>query len=219
MTLPTGKVIGRFIVEVQDDDDIDQDPQLIPATGTIMIRPSVDYLTINDPVVGPFTTFRGPHIAILDSEGYISTASPTTQEPMYRGAVLWANDSKDMSVNGWTYTAHFDLKTQTGKSLDLPSTTFELATGQILDLANAIKVPATPGYGLPQAEAAAIRAEAIAKSILEDAESGLFDGKPGMSIIRHGDNPNIERPDSVWVLWIGGARPENILDYDLWDNS
>lgn len=160
--LPTGRVVGRFIVEVQDNTDPGEEPQLIPATGEVTIKSSIDHLEIYDPSLGDFITFRGPHRGVLDSEGRLSTPIPDFNEPMYTDMVLWANDSDKMSVKGWTYTATFNLKTLDGRALNLPAVTFELATGQEYNLARGLKVPSTPGYGLPQAEGAALRAEAAA---------------------------------------------------------
>lgn len=225
LKLPTGRVVGRFITEVQDNDDPDMDPQLVPAVGRVTIKSAIDYLKIEDPIAGVFTTFRGPHVAILDRDGYLSTPRPDSNIPMYPGVTLWANDSENISVKGWTYTASFELRTLSGKSLDLPPVTFELGTNEVVDLSEVIKVPSSPGYGLPQAEAAALRAEAIAQSIRDDANSGRFngspgkDGKQGLSVVTHGTDVNVVRPDSPWVLWVGSARPINMLDYDLWDNS
>lgn len=193
LKLPTGRVVGRFITEVQDNDDPDMDPQLVPAVGRVTIKSAIDYLKIDDSIAGVFTTFRGPHVAVLDEDGYLSTPHPDTNKSMYPWMSLWANDSENISVKGWTYTASFELRTRSGKSLELPPVTFELGTNEILDLSEVVKVPSTPGYGLPQAEAAAIRAAnsaekseglllaatQIAQSIRDDADSGRFDGAQG----------------------------------------
>lgn len=191
--LPTGRVVGRFIFEVQDNDDPGEEPQLIPVTGDVTIKSSIDNLTIFDPTLGKFITFRGPHKAIVDASGELSTPDPTTNEPMYPGISLWSNDSDKLSVKGWTYTATFNLKTIDGKALNLQPVTFTLATGQEVDLADVVKVPATPGYGLPQAEGAALRAEAaaleaeqssaaaiqMAQSVIDRADAGEFEGAQG----------------------------------------
>lgn len=167
--LPTGRVVGKFIFEVQDNNDPGEDPQLVPVTGDIIIKSAIDNLTIFDQSLGKFVTFRGPHKAIIDSEGELATPDPITGEPMYTGMSLWSNDSDKLSVKGWTYTATFNLKTADGKALNLQPATFTLATGQEVDLADVIKVPATPGYGLPQAEGAALRAEAAVSETITGA--------------------------------------------------
>lgn len=177
LDLPTGRVVGRFIVEVQDNNDRDTEPQLVPATGEVTIKSSIEHLQIYDSEHGNLITFRGPHKGVVDSEGRLSTPIPDSSEPMYRDMVLWSNDSDNLSVKGWTYTATFNLKTLDGRALALPAITFELATGQVYDLARGLKVPSTPGYGLPQAEASALRAEAIAQSVRDDANNGLLDGE------------------------------------------
>lgn len=183
LELPTGRVVGKFIFEVQDNNDLGADPQLVPVTGDITIKSAIDNLTIFDQTLGKFVTFRGPHKAILNSEGELATPDPTTGIPMYTGMTLWSNDSDTLSVKGWTYTATFNLKTADGRTLNLPPATFTLATGQVVDLADVVKVPATPGYGLPQAEGAALRAEAAAQVALDVkamADAGEFDGAQGL---------------------------------------
>lgn len=173
LELPTGRVVGKFIFEVQDNSDPGEEPQLVPVTGDIIIKSSIDNLSIFDQSLGKFITFRGPHKAIINSLGELATPDPIYGEPMYTGMSLWSNDSDKLSVKGWTYTATFNLKTVEGKNLDLQPATFTLATGQELDLADVIRVPATPGYGLPQAEGAALRAESAAVSAGEDAAEAL----------------------------------------------
>ena len=194
LELPTGRVVGKFIFEVQDNSDPGEEPQLIPVTGDIIIKSSIDNLSIFDQSLGKFITFRGPHKAIVNSLGELATPDPITGDPMYTGMSLWSNDSEKLSVKGWTYTATFNLKTSDGKTLNLPPATFTLATGQEVDLADVIKVPATPGYGLPQAEGAALRAEAaavessqssltaiqMAQSVIDRADTGEFDGDQGV---------------------------------------
>lgn len=173
LELPTGRVVGKFIFEVQDNSDPGEEPQLVPVTGDIIIKSSIENLSVFDQSLGKFITFRGPHKAIINSLGELATPDPIYGEPMYTGMSLWSNDSDKLSVKGWTYTATFNLKTVEGKNLDLPPATFTLATGQEVDLADVIRVPATPGYGLPQAEGAALRAESAAVSAGEDAEEAL----------------------------------------------
>lgn len=182
LELPTGRVVGKFIFEVQDNRDPGEEPQLVPVTGDIIIKSSIDNLSIFDQSLGKFITFRGPHKAIINSLGELATPDQITGEPMYTGMSLWSNDSDKLSVKGWTYTATFNLKTADGKTLNLPPAIFTLATGQVVDLADVIRVPATPGYGLPQAEGAALRAEAAAQVALDVkamAEAGELDGEKG----------------------------------------
>lgn len=183
LELPTGRVVGKFIFEVQDNNDPDEEPQLVPVIGDVTIKSAIDNLTIFDQSLGKFVTFRGPHKAVINSAGELSTPHPDTGRPMYTGMSLWSNDSDNLSVKGWTYTATFNLKTADGKALNLQPVTFTLATGQEVDLADVVKVPATPGYGLPQAEGAALRAEAAAQVALDVkamADAGEFDGAQGL---------------------------------------
>lgn len=189
LELPYGKINGRFIVEIQDGPDPNEAPDLIAAKGTITLKADVDYLQVIGSDIGDFTMWKGPFKAELDEEGYLSTINPETGKIMYRGMSLLSNDSPLMSVNGWTWTATFNLTTPIGKSISIPPTSFTLGTGEDKDLTTLIRVPATSGYGLPQAEASALRAEEaalkaqefseIALDIKRMADEGLFDGRPG----------------------------------------
>lgn len=168
--LPTGMVVGRFVVDIQDGPDPDKKPELLPATGTITFRSSIPYLQIIGSVVGDFTMFRGPFVAVLDEDGFVSTRNPDSPNAiMYRGMTLLANDSDLMSTKNWTWTASFDLKDPTGRQLSYPQTTFTVGTGQVVDLTKVIKVPASPGVGITQLEGALGRAEQAAQDSNESA--------------------------------------------------
>lgn len=223
--LSTGMVHGRFIVALVDGDDADQEPEVIPATGRVSFKASVGYVPVPVTAEGPVTVMKGPIVGVLDDEGYLSTPHPTTGEPMYRGVKLLATDDPDMAVKDWTWTADYRFDSVNATTMQIPAHSFALPGGAVVDLTTMVKVPSSPGYGLPQAEAAVQRAEAVAQSVRDDADAGLFngadgkDGKPGLSVVNHGSNANTPRPDSPWVLWLGTVRPTNMLDYDLWDNS
>lgn len=44
-------------------------------------------------------------------------------------------------------------------------------------------------------------------------------GPSGVTVVTHGTNPNVARPASPVVYWVGTADPVNALAYDWWDNS
>lgn len=191
--LSTGMVHGRFIVALVDGDDADQEPEVIPATGRVSFKASVGYVPVPVTAEGPVTVMKGPIVGVLDDEGYLSTPHPTTGEPMYRGVKLLATDDPDMAVKDWTWTADYRFDSVNATTMQIPAHSFALPGGAVVDLTTMVKVPSSPGYGLPQAEAAVLRAEAaavesgesaaqaelIAQSVRDDADAGLFKGDPG----------------------------------------
>lgn len=217
--LSTGMVHGRFIVAVIDGNDTDQEPDVIPAAGRVSFKASVGYVPVPTTAEGPVTVMKGPIVGVIDSDGYLSTPHPVTGKPMYRGVKLLATDDPDMAVKDWTWTADYRFESVNATNMQIPAHSFALQAGAVVDLTTMVHVPSSPGYGLPQAEAAVLRAETVAQSVRDDADAGMFDGKPGLSVVKHGTNANTPRPDSPWVLWIGTVRPTNMLEYDLWDNS
>ncbi|UTT41486.1 hypothetical protein NMP99_03135 [Glutamicibacter mishrai] len=180
--LSTGMVHGRFIVAVIDGDDADQEPEVIPATGRIVFKSSVGYIPVPATTEGPVTVMKGPITGVLDEEGYLSTPHPTTGEPMYRGVKLLATDDPDMAVTDWTWSADYRFESVNGVTLQIPAHSFALPSDTVVDLTTMVKVPSSPGYGLPQAEAAVLRAEAAAQVALDVkamADAGEFDGATG----------------------------------------
>ena len=175
--LSTGMVHGRFIVAMIDGDDTDQEPEVIPASGKIVFKASVPYVPVPVTSEGPVTVLKGPITGVLDSDGYLCTPHPVTSEPMYRGVKLLATDDPDMAVTDWTWTAEYRLDSVGAVTLAIAAHSFALPSGAEVDLTTLVKVPSSPGYGLPQAEAAVLRAEAIAQSVRDDADAGLFDGE------------------------------------------
>lgn len=170
--LSTGIVHGRFIVAVIDSEDADQDPDVVPAKGKIVFKAAVEYVTVHT-VDGPVTIVLAPVTGILDDEGYLCTPHPVTGLPMYRGVRLTSTDDPDMSVTGWTWAADYRFDPVGSTTLKLPAHSFELPSGLSRDLSDLVKVPSSPGYGLPQAEGAALRAAASA----ERSEAAAVDAK------------------------------------------
>ena len=180
--LSTGMVHGRFIVAVIDGEDEGQEPDVVPAQGKVAFKASVGYIPVPVATGGPVTVMKGPITGVLDGEGYLSTPHPTTGEPMYRGVKLLATDDPDMAVTDWTWAADYRFESVNGVTLQIPAHSFALPSGTVVDLTTMVKVPSSPGYGLPQAEAAALRAEAAAQVALDVkamADAGEFDGAQG----------------------------------------
>lgn len=175
--LSTGIVHGRFIVAVIDSEDEGQEPDVIPAQGKVAFKASVGYIPVPVATGGPVTVMKGPIMGALDDDGYLCTPHPTTGEPMYRGVRLVSTDDPDMAVTDWTWNADYRLEAVNGNSMQIPAHSFALPSGAELDLTTLVKIPSSPGYGLPQAEAAVLRAEAIAQSIRDDADNGVFNGE------------------------------------------
>lgn len=169
----TGTVHGRFIVAFADGDDVGQDPDATIVQGKIVFSPGIPYSPLPVTSEGPVTMFVAPVTGVLDSEGYLCTPHPLTGWPMYRGVKLVATDDADLSVTGWTWTATYQLEPTVSANLAIPAHSFALPSGASVDLSSLVKVPASPGYGLPQAEAAAFRAESAALSAGADATEAV----------------------------------------------
>lgn len=178
--IKTGLVTGQFIITVIDNDDPDFKPQIVPAQGKVTFKPSVDYIPYPGLTPNAVTVMQGPIVGILDSEGYLCTPHPVTGEPLYQGVHLNAADDPEAAVKGWSWSASPSL---TNSKLAVKSINFVLNTGDVVDLGKLISVPSTPGYGLPQAESSALRAEAAAQVALDVkamADAGDFDGEQGL---------------------------------------
>ena len=167
--LSTGMVHGRFIVAMIDGNDDDQEPDVIPASGKIVFKAGVPYVPVPATSEGPVTVLKGPITGVLDSEGYLCTPHPVTGKPMYVGVKLLATDDPDMAVTDWTWTAEYRFDSVGAVTLAVPAHSFALPSGASVDLTTMVKVPSSPGYGIAQAEAAALRAESAAESSAEDA--------------------------------------------------
>lgn len=159
--LSTGKITGRFIVGILDDNDSGERPNVIPAQGTITFKASIGYIPIFETAEGPATMFKPELVAILDDEGYLCTPDPLTGAPMYRGVYLVATDSPSVPVENWTWTVSYRLNVQKYSLQTLPSHSISVLADTEEDLTKIIKVPASPGEGIPQLEAAARRMEAV----------------------------------------------------------
>lgn len=137
-----------------DGKDVGQEPDVVPAQGKVAFKASVGYIPVPVATGGPVTVMKGPIMGVLDDEGYLCTPHPTSGEPMYRGVRLIATDDPDMAVTDWTWSADYRLEAVNGNSMQIPAHSFALPSDAELDLTTLVKVPSSPGYGLPQAESA-----------------------------------------------------------------
>lgn len=189
MALPanvdTGLVTGRFLVGVIDGPDPDDEPDGLPAQGTITFTASVPYLPNPTADPAPVTILKAPIVGILDSEGYLCVRKPDGTAGA-RGVRLVATDDPDLAVQGWTWTVTYTFENVNGVTPRIATHSMALPTDAIVDLTSVMKVPSSTGIGVEQAEAlaaaaagAALRAEAAAAAV---ADATL----PHTSVVEHG---------------------------------
>lgn len=173
VNVSTGEVVGRYIADVIDGADTNLDPDARPVRGRIVFTASVPYLPNPTAAPAPVTIMRVPIIGVLDADGYLCTPYPGTLEPQYRGVRLIATDDPDLSVEGWTWDVTYMFDPIDGYKIAIPAHGFTLPSGTTVDLTKVAKVPSSPGYSLPQAEAAALRAEEAALSSAQDSAAAV----------------------------------------------
>lgn len=173
VNVSTGEVVGRYIADVIDGADPNLDPDARPVRGRIVFTASVPYLPNPTAAPAPVTIMRVPIIGVLDADGYLCTPYPGTLEPQYRGVRLIATDDPDLSVEGWTWDVTYMFEAIDGYKIAIPAHGFALPAGTTVDLTKVAKIPSSPGYSLPQAEAAALRAEAAALASAADVAEAL----------------------------------------------
>jgi hypothetical protein len=87
-----------------------------------------------------------------------------------------------------------------------------------LDLDNAPSItipgPAADITITAQTPAVSVRAEAPAITVGVPGPAGA-----SMSVVHHGTNGAMARPDAPWVLWLGTATPTNALAWDAWQSE
>ena len=163
-----GTVRGRFIVGINDGPDAGSEPDFIPASGEITFTPSVPYVPNPGAPGGPVTMIKTEITAVLDSEGYLCTRNPDGTAGS-RDVLLVATDDPGMLVQDWTWNVGYALRPAGNVPLILQSHGISVPAGEVTDLTTTIKVPSTPGYGVPQAEAAALRAEKLVETMTADS--------------------------------------------------
>lgn len=189
----TGRVVGQFGVGVVDGLDLDDEPDVVPLSGTVTFTPSVPYLPNNSALPNPITIMTAPIKGVLDHEGYLCTPSSDGVTPLYRGVRLFATDDPDMSVENWTYSVAYSFGAVNGVTPVMKAHSVSLPEDSVIDLTRVGEVPSSPGVGTPQALAllaaaedaaanaglAAAAAEGIALQLRADADAGAFKGDTG----------------------------------------
>lgn len=181
-SITTGRIVAQYVVGVVDGADADDEPDFIPAQGSITFETTVGYIPF--PVVSgpnPITVLKTRITGILDDEGYLCAPDPGDKtKPGARGLRLVSTDNEVASVQGWTWIATPRFVDVNGSRLDnaIPPFPFHLpAQGPEdppLDLATVVKVPASVGIGTVQAVALAASAQAAAVSA-EASLQGVLD--------------------------------------------
>lgn len=195
MALATGRVVGQFVLGVVDGPDPDQEPDVIPAQGTVTFYGAAPYIPLVDAVPNPVTLMTTSIVGVLDAEGYLCTPDPfDPTKPGTRGIRLFANDDPSSPVQGWTWTVTYRFAVSNGATPTIPAHSIAVLSGAELDLTTVVKVPASPGVGEAQAFAlvdraesaatsaadSAADAESVAQSVRDDANNGAFNGTPGV---------------------------------------
>lgn len=170
----SGLVEGRYILGVADGDDVNREPDAIPAQGYVRFIASAAYLPDPTAEPDPATILPAPVVAPLDDQGYVCTPDPDDPTKAgARGVRLIATDDEDLLVQNWYWTAIFKFLPQNGVTPKIPPRDFSLPVDSKRNLTRMVDVPNSPGYGINQVEAAL----ALATDAAEDAEESAGDAK------------------------------------------
>jgi hypothetical protein len=126
--LSYGTVKGRFIVGYKDSADSGSEPDAIPASGSIFFTASPTSIKNAEASPVPVTIFPAVVEATLDSEGYLCGYGTT------RGIILIATDDPSGNPVDWTWRADFRLTDSVGTPLAFQPFSFELPSGEEVDL-------------------------------------------------------------------------------------
>lgn len=169
--IATGRVTGQFLAGIVDGADDDQEPDAVPASGSVTFTASVPYLPGPTATPNPATILTTSIVAVLDREGYLCTPVEGSRAPDYRGVRLIATEATDISVIGWTWNATYSFNPVAGQNIAIPDHSFSLPSGGTVDLTTVVKVPSSTGIGTEQAEALAASAQAAALQSALDASA------------------------------------------------
>lgn len=175
-SVSTGRVVGRFAVGVVDGEDEGDEPDLIPAKGTITFTASIPYMPNGSADPDPVTILKTSIVTVLDDEGYLCTPNPANPGVAgKRGVRLFATDDEDAGVVGWTWNATPRFVDKNGSVLanTVPTFSFALPSGSEVDLTRVVKIPSSTGIGKEQAEAMAGVAAAAAERAAQDAATAM----------------------------------------------
>lgn len=155
--LDYGTVIGRFLIEVGDSDDVDLNPDIYPASGYVVFTPGTSFASVLEAEPDPATIFPQKVIGALDSEGYLHQAKFNGPTGSYAttiggdyipdagvGVRLQATDDPDLNPSNWSWRAEFHFN-YNGKPISYSSFNFQLPTDTTVDLAVVRPVAEIPG--------------------------------------------------------------------------
>lgn len=139
VTYTSGLVVGRFLCVIADSaSDLDQEPEVIPMSGTVTFRPSVSTVKITDNVNGPATVSLAPVSAEIDADGYLSRNGQ-------RGIRLLASDGPT-NPSGFSYQVIFNLSLGRGQAaVAYPEFSIMVPAETTTDLTIAAPVSSTGG--------------------------------------------------------------------------
>lgn len=143
MALPTnvnfGTVVGQFLLAYADGVDANQQPDGIPAKGSVFFRPSSVKLLDSGSAPNPVTILPAVVECVLDASGYLLGGDGT------RGVRLVATNDPDLNPLNWTWTVEFRLTDQDDVPVPLPSFSITLPLDTTVDLTTASPVPDANG--------------------------------------------------------------------------
>lgn len=186
-----GTFTGRFGFMDADSHDPDREPDITSATGgTVTITPSIKSVRYTG-AQGPMILAARPAKGVIDSEGYLCTAT-ADGDAGDRGMVFPATDDTDLTPTDWTYEVSIILDGQ----VRIGTFNVKLPEGATVDLSLAVPVPSSGGTAVvvdpttaERAEAAATRAETAAAeaedyapTFVWDGTALSIDGKPGVDL-------------------------------------
>lgn len=183
-----GTFTGRFGFMDADSHDPDRAPDITSATGgTVTITPSIKSVRYSG-AQGPMILVARPAKGVIDSEGYLCTAT-ADGDAGDRGMVFPATDDTDLTPTDWTYTVSVLLD----GDVRIPSFSVKLPAGSAVDLSLAAPVPSSGGTAVvvdpttaERAENAATRAEAAATAAEEWTPTFEWNGT---SLVINDDDP------------------------------
>jgi hypothetical protein len=131
VALSYGKVIGSFVKTVIDSADADADPDVVPLTGKVVLRPDIAYFIKDDVMVFP----QAISCDLVDGQ----LVDPSGNV----GIKLVASDTPDISAPGFTYTVSYSLSDGASPL----ASSFQVLAGATVDLS--VVVPIAVSAGVP----------------------------------------------------------------------
>lgn len=170
--LQTGRVEARFVLEILDGPDPDDEPEVIPAEGVVAFTANIPYWPAGAAEMIIVKTEKV--VPLID--GWVTLPdSPPPGPGENPGFKLFATDDPDYGAVDWKWTATPRLRNSAGvKLLDaVPPIEFQVPSGGTVDLARVAKAPSTPPVGIVQSESNAAAAASFARDAAQSAERAI----------------------------------------------